>query len=120
MLIASSVKCVCPQSGLPHGFRGGDFTGTPSRNHPLEIVRQRHRLTAGVLALLFSYRDSLALTLEDVLAFEFCHCREHGQHEFAGGYGVEPFLCRHYDRMERRDPLKQPYETTKPHYEYNK
>ena len=34
--------------------------------------------------------------------------------------GVEPFLCRHYDRMERRDPLKQPYETTKPHYEYNK
>ena len=35
-------------------------------------------------------------------------------------YGVEPFLCCHYDRMERRDPLKQPYETTKPHYEYNK
>ena len=35
-------------------------------------------------------------------------------------YGVEPFLCRHYDRMERRDPLKQPYETTKPHYESNK
>ena len=35
-------------------------------------------------------------------------------------YGVEPFLCRHYDRMERRDPLKQPYETPKPHYEYNK
>ena len=35
-------------------------------------------------------------------------------------YGVEPFLCRQYDRMERRDPLKQPYETTKPHYEYNK
>ena len=35
-------------------------------------------------------------------------------------YGVEPFLCRHYDRMERRDPLKQPYETTKPHYEYHK
>ena len=35
-------------------------------------------------------------------------------------HGVEPFLCRHYDRMERRDPLKQPYETTKPHYEYNK
>ena len=35
-------------------------------------------------------------------------------------YGVEPFLCHHYDRMERRDPLKQPYETTKPHYEYNK
>ena len=22
-------------------------------------------------------------------------------------YGVEPFLCRHYDRMERRDHLKQ-------------
>ncbi len=35
-------------------------------------------------------------------------------------YGVEPFLCRHYDRMERKDPLKQPYATEKPHYEYNK
>ena len=35
-------------------------------------------------------------------------------------YVVEPFLCRHYDRMERRDPLKQEYNTSKPHYEYNK
>ena len=35
-------------------------------------------------------------------------------------YGGEPFLCRHYDRMERRDPLKQAYDMEKPHYEYNK
>ena len=35
-------------------------------------------------------------------------------------YGVEPFLCRHYDRMERRDPLKQKYDMNKPTYEYNK
>ena len=35
-------------------------------------------------------------------------------------YGVEPFLCRHYDRMERRDPLKQKYDMDKPRYEYNK
>ena len=35
-------------------------------------------------------------------------------------YGVEPFLCRHYDRMERRDPLKQKYDMDKPHYESNK
>ena len=35
-------------------------------------------------------------------------------------YGVEPFLSRHYDRMERRDPLKQKYDMDKPHYEYNK
>ena len=33
---------------------------------------------------------------------------------------VEPFLCRHYDRMERRDPLKASYDIEKPHYEYNK
>lgn len=33
-------------------------------------------------------------------------------------YVVEPFLCKHYDRMERKDPLKQPYSTSKPHYEY--
>ena len=35
-------------------------------------------------------------------------------------YGVEPFPCRHYDRMERRDPLKQKYDMNKPTYEYNK
>ena len=35
-------------------------------------------------------------------------------------YVVEPFLCRHYDRMERKDPLRQEYETSKPHYEYSK
>lgn len=35
-------------------------------------------------------------------------------------YVVEPFLCRHYDKMERRDPLTQEYDTSKPHYEYNK
>lgn len=35
-------------------------------------------------------------------------------------YGVEPFLCWHYDRMERRDPLKQKYDMNKPTYEYNK
>ena len=33
---------------------------------------------------------------------------------------VEPFLCRHYDRMERRDPLKKKYDMDKPRYEYNK
>lgn len=35
-------------------------------------------------------------------------------------YVVEPFLCRHYDKMERKDPLRQEYETSKPHYEYSK
>ena len=35
-------------------------------------------------------------------------------------YVVEPFLCRHYEKMERKDPLSQEYETTKPHYEYQK
>ncbi len=24
-------------------------------------------------------------------------------------YVVEPFLCRHYDRMERKNPFDQPY-----------
>ncbi len=26
-------------------------------------------------------------------------------------YVVEPLLCRHYDRMERRNPLDMPYRT---------
>ncbi len=34
-------------------------------------------------------------------------------------YGVEPFLVKHYDKMPRRDPLKQMYETEKPNYEYD-
>ncbi|MBP3500743.1 MAG: hypothetical protein J6J63_00825 [Oscillospiraceae bacterium] len=33
-------------------------------------------------------------------------------------YGVEPFLNKHYDRMERRDPLKMTYDMDKPHYDY--
>lgn len=35
-------------------------------------------------------------------------------------YVVEPLLCKHYDKMERKDPLSQEYSTTAPHYEYNK
>ena len=34
-------------------------------------------------------------------------------------YGVDPLLVKHYDKMPRRDPLKQMYETEKPNYEYN-
>ena len=33
-------------------------------------------------------------------------------------YGVEPFLNKHYDRMERRDPLTMTYDMDKPHYDY--
>ena len=33
-------------------------------------------------------------------------------------YGAEPFLAKHYDKMERRDPLKVPYDTDKPHVDY--
>ena len=25
-------------------------------------------------------------------------------------YVVEPFLCKHYDKIERRNPLEQPYD----------
>lgn len=31
---------------------------------------------------------------------------------------VEPALCKRYDKMERRDPLKAVYDINKPHYEY--
>lgn len=27
-------------------------------------------------------------------------------------YVVEPFLCKHYDKVERRNPLDVPYDTT--------
>lgn len=28
-------------------------------------------------------------------------------------YVVEPFLCKHYDKMERKNPLEQPYDMAK-------
>ena len=31
---------------------------------------------------------------------------------------VEPLLIKHYDKMERRDPLKVMYGTDKPHVDY--
>jgi len=34
-------------------------------------------------------------------------------------YGVEPFLKNHYDKMERKDPLKSPYSMDVPKYEYD-
>ena len=30
----------------------------------------------------------------------------------------EPMLVKHYDKMERRDPLKKAYDIQKPHYDY--
>ncbi|MDO5445558.1 MAG: hypothetical protein Q4F31_08060 [Eubacteriales bacterium] len=33
---------------------------------------------------------------------------------------VEPSLVKHYDKMERRDPLKKSYDMNKPHYDYGK
>ena len=36
-------------------------------------------------------------------------------------YGVEPFLTRHYESMERKDMTKTQYDVDKyPKYEYNK
>lgn len=31
---------------------------------------------------------------------------------------VEPFLCRHYEKIERKDPMKAVYGTDVPKYEY--
>ena len=84
---APAIEGVGLEPGLPHGFCGGDFPGTPSGNHPLEIVWQGSWLAAGVLALLFGNRDALALALQDIFAFKFCGRREYGQHEFAGRRG---------------------------------
>ena len=70
------------KSSLPHSLDCGNLSGTPSGNNPLVVVRQRYRLASGVLALCLGNGDTLALALEDVLAFEFCdrrkrHSRRH-------------------------------------------
>ncbi len=31
---------------------------------------------------------------------------------------VEPALCKRYNKLERKDPLKAKYDMDKPHYEY--
>ena len=81
---ASSVKGIRLEPCLPHGFRSGDFSCPPASNHPLEVIRQRHRFAAGVLALLFGNRDALTLTLQDILTFKLRDCCKDSEHEFAG------------------------------------
>ena len=61
---------------LSHSLDCGNLSGTPSGNNPLVVVRQRYRLASGVLALCLGNGDTLALALEDVLAFEFCDRRK--------------------------------------------
>ena len=84
---APAIESIRLEPGLSHGFHRGDFPGTPAGNHPFEVIRQRHRPSAGVLDLLFGNRDALTLTLQDILAFKLRDCREYGQHEFAGRCG---------------------------------
>ena len=59
----------------------------PAGNHPFEVIRQRHRPSAGVLALCLGDGNALALTLKNILTLELCNRREHGQHKLAGGRG---------------------------------
>ena len=84
---APAIEGVGLEPGLPHGFCGSDFPGTPASNHSLEVVRQGPRLAAGVLALLFSDSNSLALALQDILAFKLRDCCKDSEHEFAGRRG---------------------------------
>ena len=66
----------------------------------LKIIKTVAAIAAGVYAVLFAvfYFD-----LDGKLLFHV----------------VEPFMVKHYDKMERKDPLQQPYDLNKPHYEYN-
>ena len=80
---APAIESIRLEPGLSHGFHRGDFPGTPAGNHPFEVIRQRHRPSAGVLALLFSDSNSLALTLQNILAFQLCDCCKYGEHKFS-------------------------------------
>ena len=103
---ASTVEGIRFKSRLPHGFCGGDFPGPPSGNHLLEVVRQGHRLAAGVLALCLSNCDAFALTLQDVLALQFCNSREYGEHELAGWRGrVDGLLAAYKFHLLFGQPL---------------
>ena len=83
-LRAPTIESIWLETGLPHGFCGGDFPGTPSGNHPLEVFRQGHWLAAGVFTLLLGDSNSLTLALQYVLPLKFRDCGEHGEHKLAG------------------------------------
>ena len=81
---APAVKCVCLQSCLSHSLSRRNLSCPPARNHPFEVIRQRHRFAADVFTLLLGDSNSFALTLQDVLPLKFRDCGEHGEHKLAG------------------------------------
>lgn len=84
---APTVESIWLESCMPHSLGCGNLSCPPASNHSLEIVRQRHRLAAGVLALPFSDSNSLALALQNILALKLRDCCKDSEHEFAGGCG---------------------------------
>ena len=80
---APTVESIWLESCLPHVLSRGNLSCPPASNHSLEVIRQRHQPSAGVLALLFSDSDSLALTLQNILAFQLCDCCKYGEHKFS-------------------------------------
>ena len=65
-----------------------------------KVIKKTAAIAAGIYALLFA-----------VFYFDL-----DGKFIF---HVVEPLLVKHYDKMERRDPLSAPYDLNKPHYEYD-
>lgn len=84
---APAVKGIWFEPGLPHGLGCGNLSCPPARNHPFEVVRQRHRPSAGVPALCLGDGNALALTLQNILAFKLRDCCEYSQHKLAGRCG---------------------------------
>lgn len=64
-----------------------------------KIIKWVLLIAAGVYALLFAV---FFFDLDGKLIF----------------HKVEPLLIKHYDKMERRDPLQAIYGTDKPHVDY--
>lgn len=81
---APTVESIWLESCLPHSLGYGNLSCPPARNHPFEVIRQRHRFAAGVLALLFGNRDALTLTLKNILTLELCNCCQYGEHKLSG------------------------------------
>ena len=82
--VAPTVESIWLESCLPHSLGCGNLSCPPASNHPLEVVRQRHRFAAGVLALCLGDGNALVLTLKNILTLELCNCRKYGEHKLAG------------------------------------
>ncbi len=81
---APTVESIWPESRLPHSLSRRNLSCPLASNHSLKVVRQGLWPSASVFTLLLGDSNTLALTLQDILALELRNCCKYGEHKLAG------------------------------------